>query len=142
MQKNITNENFKQYGKIIAYPKKHLKGTKRNLWKIILTDETARGWRIAYLVVRDRSVKRLERHPNTFESFEPVAGKTLLFVSQGKVPEKIECFNLNTPVILKKNIWHAVVTVGDESEIKITENAKVVCQYWPLGYKLPKKDPI
>ncbi len=29
------------------------------------------------------------------------------------------------PVILKKGIWHEVVTLADETEIKLTENANI-----------------
>lgn len=99
--------------------------------------ETGRvGWRIAYLIVRDKVIYRLEQHPGTFESFEPVKGETLLYLARNRNSKKIECFYLDKPVILDKGVWHAVATLNGESEIKITENSKVKCIYWCLGFPL------
>ena len=139
MLKALTPENFKKYGRIIEYPKRDLKAKKRNLWKVILVDKFAKGWRIAYLIVRNKAIKRLERHPFTYESFEPISGKALLLVSRGASPQMIDSFRLSKPVILKKGIWHGVVSISLESDIKITENAKVQCQFWQLPTKLPKR---
>lgn len=132
MIKNITPHNFRRYGTVIGYPNKKKKGTQRNLFRVVLTDAKAKGWRIAYLIVRDKKIKRLENHPFSFESFEPVSGKTLLYVSLKKDFKCVECFYLNCPVILKKGVWHGVVTKTKEAEIKLAENAKVRCIYWPL----------
>ena len=129
---NITSKSFRSFGRVIEYPNKHKKGNRRNLWRIVLTDSNAQGWRIAYLVLRNKILNRLESHPNTFESFEPVSGKSLFFVSSRKSPQKIRLFALNKPVILKKGVWHGLVSLTAESEIKITENAKVICRYYPL----------
>lgn len=126
--KKISAANFRRYGTIIEYPNKHSKSRKVNLFRIVLKEPKPTGWRIAYLIVRDRFIKRLEQHPGSFESFEPVKGKSLLYVS-ARPDGKIECFRLDRPVILKKGIWHGVVTLGPESEIKIAENAKVKCVY-------------
>lgn len=134
----ITPQNFRPYGWVIEYPRRHFKGNKRNLWRIILTESKTFGWRIAYLVVRDKKIKRMEMHPFSFESFEPVAGQCLMYVAKTKDPRRIKCFLLDRPVILRKGIWHGVVTVGPECDIKITENAKVKCVYWPLGFTLSK----
>jgi hypothetical protein len=43
---------------------------------------------------------------------------------------------LDKPVILKKGLWHGVVALGDEADIKITENASVRCVYWKTGIKM------
>ena len=163
MIKTINAENFQPYGRVIEYPKKHLKGNEaqspstfskaksaeakresnlakaetRNLFRIVLTESKRTGWRIAYLIVRDKTIKRLESHPHSFESFEPIRGKSLLFVAKAQDTASIECFSLDLPIILKKGIWHGVVTTTDECEIKLTENAKVNCVYWPLGFNLP-----
>ncbi len=134
--KTITTDNFRRYGCLIDYPKKHLKGKSKNLFRIVLTENKAYGWRIAYLIVRDKKIGRLEQHPHSFESFEPIKGRSLLYVSRQKNQKTIECFRLDKPIILKKGIWHGVVTLGDECEIKLTENAKVKCVYWPLGIYL------
>lgn len=162
MIKIINSKNFQPYGWVIEYPKKHLKGNEaqspstfpraksaeakresnlakaetRNLFRIVLKESQRTGWRIAYLIVRDKTIKRLECHPHSFESFEPIRGKSLLFVAKTQDAASIECFSLEKPVILKKGIWHGVVTTSDECEIKLTENAKVKCVYWPLKFKL------
>lgn len=134
--RRITPASFRPYGKVIGYPGKGQKGTRRNLWRIILTEHAQTGWRIAYLVVRDKRIRRLEAHPGTYESFEPVRGRSLLFVTKHK-EGPVRCFLLDQPIILNKNIWHGVVTITPETEIKITENAKVACRYWPLKSPLP-----
>ncbi len=140
MAKKITTRNFKPYGWVIEYPKKDLKSPKHNLFRIVLREKEKTGWRIAYLIVRDKSFNKLERHIDSFESFEPVKGISLIYLARVKQIDKIECFYLDKPVILKKNIWHAVITKSRESEIKITENAEVKCGYWLLGEKLEDRN--
>lgn len=130
MIKKITAENFKPYGWVIEYPKKHLKGKSKNLFRIVLKETKKFGWRIAYLIVRDKKLTRLECHTLSFESFEPVAGQSLMYVAKNKNAEAVECFYLDRPIILKKGVWHGVVTLTPECEIKLTENAQVQCVYW------------
>ena len=139
MIKKITAQNFRRYGRIIEYPNKHLKGNKKNLFRIVLTETNRFGWRIAYLIVRDKTILRLEQHPYSFESFEPIRGKSLLYVVGKKDVGLIECFDLDQPIILNKGVWHGIVTVTPECELKLTENAKVKCVYWRLGFRLPQK---
>jgi len=133
--KKISAKSFRRYGTVIEYPGKNSKSKEINLFRIVLKESKPTGWRIAYLVVRDRSIRKLEQHPGSFESFEPVKGKSLLYVSK-RLDRKIECFCLDKPVILKKGIWHGVVTLGKESEIKIAENAEVQCIYRLLDFSL------
>jgi ureidoglycolate hydrolase len=127
----INRTTFKPYGWVIEYPDRKRSSKTKNLWRIIVREPKS-GWRIAYLVVRDRKINRLEQHPGTFESFEPVCGKGLLYVSTKKDPDSIKCFNLDVPVVLKKGIWHGIVTLTKECDIKIVENSSVKCVYWPL----------
>jgi hypothetical protein len=133
MIKKINDRSFKRYGWVIGFPCKGSCGKKKNLFRVVLKETQKTGWRIAYLVVRDRVIDKLEQHPGSYESFEPVKGKSLLFVSSCRISDRIETFLLDRPVILRKNIWHGVVAKGFESEIKITENAQVKCVYWDLG---------
>ena len=135
----ITAQSFRKYGWLIEYPKKHLKGNKKNLWRIVHKEPKTYGWRIAYLVVRDKTIRRLEQHLHSFESFEPICGRSLLYVAQKQDLKSIKCFKLDRPIILKKKVWHGIVTTVKESEIKLTENAFVKCVYWKLGFKLPKE---
>ncbi|MCA9398315.1 MAG: hypothetical protein KC618_01110 [Candidatus Omnitrophica bacterium] len=135
MQK-ITQKSFRRYGRLIHYPAKNTKGTVRNLWRIVYTEKAKVGWRVAYLVLRDKSIGRMECHPYSDETFEPVKGKALLFVSKTRDFNDVECFLLDQPVILFKGIWHGLITLGAETEIKITENSKVTCRYWPFGFRV------
>lgn len=132
MIRRITAKNFKRYGWVIEYSGERPKNKNINLFRIILEEKKKLGWRIAYLVLRNRSISRLEQHPGSFESFEPVRGRSLIYLSRGKTAG-IECFYLDKPVILRKGIWHGVVTLTPESEIKITENAEVKCVFRLLG---------
>lgn len=139
MLRKLTAENFAAYGRIIEYPGKDGEDKSRSLFRIVLAETEKVGWRIAYLVVRDKKIASLEQHGSSYESFEPVKGKTLIYVTNEKDPKTIECFFLNKPVILNKGVWHGVVAVGRESEIKITENAEVDTAHWPLGFSLGAK---
>ncbi len=132
----INSKNFRKYGWVIEYSKKSLEDKKKNLFRIVVREKALLGWRIAYLIVRDKAIKKLEQHPESFESFEPVSGKSILYVSNRNDSKRIKGFFLDKPVILKKGVWHGVVTLDKETEIKITENAKVKCVYWPLGFEL------
>ncbi len=129
--KKITAENFRKYGRIIEYSGKRPKNKNLNLFRIVLKENKRYGWRIAYLVLRDKKIDRLERHPGSFESFEPVRGSSVIYLARKK-NSKAELFYLNKPVILKKGIWHGVVTLTPESEIKITENAEVESLFRPI----------
>ncbi|MEI8348544.1 MAG: hypothetical protein WCI77_00180 [Candidatus Omnitrophota bacterium] len=134
--KKLSCKNFLSFGRIITYPNKHAQARKKNLFRIVCKEYGAVGWRIAYLVVRDRAITRLEQHQCTLESFEPVKGRTLLYVAKKKDPRHIECFYLDKPIVLCKGVWHGVVTLDAESEVKITENATVKSAYWQLGFSL------
>lgn len=132
----ITRKNFAPYGWVIDYPGRRA-AKKASLFDIVLKETGKLGWRIAYLVLRDKAVGQLEQHPDSYESFEPVKGRSLLYVAEKRDAKRIKCFRLDRPIILKKGLWHTVVTLTPETEIKITENAKVECVYWKLGFELP-----
>lgn len=134
--------NFRKYGKIIEYPNKGAKGTARNLWHIVHKETAKTGWRVAYLVLRDKTIGRMECHPESDETFEPVKGKALIFVSQDKDFKKMECFALDKPIIVHKKIWHAVISLTPEAEIKIFENADVPCCYWKFGFRIKRMEDL
>ncbi len=136
MVRKINAKSFKPYGRVIEYPAKASRSKKINLFRIVVQEPEPSGWRIACLVVRDKAINKLERHFASYESFEPMAGEAILYVANARNPAKIESFLLNKPVILNKGVWHGVVTLGSESEIKITENARVSCDYWRLVWGL------
>ena len=137
--KRINRENFKSFGWIIEYPRNKSYERRKNLFTEVIKEPGRVGWRIAYLIVRDKVITRLEKHPHAFESFEPVSGSSLLYLARVKEPGRIRCFYLDKPVVLKKGIWHGVLTLGKESEIKITENAEVECKYWQLSFIIDGK---
>ena len=134
--RKINSRNFKRYGWVIEGHAKKPKDKRKSLFSIVLTEPLKSGWRIAYLLLRDKAAVYLERHIDSFESFEPIRGETLIYVTDLKDKKRIKCFYLDKPVILKKGIWHNVITLGEQSEIKITENAKVRCDYWQPGFTL------
>ncbi len=140
--KEITARGFRPYGKVIEYPGKEKKGTTRNLWRIVHCSAAKTGWRVAYLVLRDKALRRLEYHPFSDETFEPVRGKALLFVAAKRDLNAVKCFLLDRPVVLRKGIWHGLITLSDEAEIKITENLQVPCDYWPFGFRIKSLEDL
>ncbi len=132
----MTDLNFGPFGWLIHYSQKEDKSKDRNLWRIVLKETEPVGWRVAYLVLRDRKIRRLERHPGSFETFEPVRGKAILYVCPGEDFDSLQAFHLDRPVILKKNLWHGLVALTTEAEIKICENLRVECRYRSLGFWL------
>lgn len=133
---SLNQDSFRKYGTIIEYPSKASKGTVRNLWRIVHAETGRTGWRAAYLVLRDRTIGRLECHPHSDEAFVPVKGQALFFVAKDNDVAAIECFKLERPFVLKKGTWHGLVTVTPETEIMIFENVRVACRYWDLGRRI------
>lgn len=133
--KKINPNNFRKYGKLIGYGARAKKKDVRNLWRIVHESINKTGWRIAYLILREKTISRLEKHPKSDETFEPIKGKAFLYVSCKKSLSKIECFTLDKPIVLYKGTWHAILKADQECELKITENAKVNCEYWDLGFR-------
>ncbi len=137
MQKILspTIHNFKPYGKIIHYPNPEKRGNTRNLWRIVHTETAKVGWRIAYLVLRDKSIGQFGVHPTSDETFEPLKGRALLFVSKDRNLENVKCFKLDKPLIVKKGIWHNLIALDNEAHIKIVENANVTQNLWKLNFR-------
>ena len=130
----LTKRSIKPYGRIIdASGVKYKPGD--NGFGVIFKERSA-GWRIAYLVVRKRKILRLESHPNTAETFEPVRGKALIALAGIADPDNYRIFLLDKPVILEKGVWHNVAALTKNCEIKICEGIKVAEKYHKL------KNPI
>src|ERR1044072_5109230 len=119
MIKKITLQNFRRYGRLIGYPGKELKSPRRNLFRIVIKENARFGWRIAYLIVRDKLINRLEQHPLSHESFEPVKGQSIIFVTKKKDVRSIEAFYLDRPVIIYKGICHGGARISQEGELKL-----------------------
>jgi len=132
----LSHQSIKPYGKLIdrTSAKEQKDG---NGWGFVIRVRS-KGWRIAYLVLRNRSFKRLECHDSP-ETFEPVKGRAVIALfTPAAVPGtkltkkwcqapklKMKFFHLNKPIILNKGVWHALYTRTKESHIKIVENSSL-----------------
>lgn len=132
----LTHESFKPYGIIIDA--KCVEDNGRNNCFGILLKERSKGWRIGYLIVRERVIKRLENHPDSLETFEPVKGRVILAVASRNKPQSPKIFLLDKPVVVKKGVWHDVAAISGRAEIKIFENIEVDTQYISLKHAVKK----
>lgn len=123
---SVTRERFGQYGEVIEFKAE----SEEDFY--IVERETDAPWRLAVFRYRNRSIKKLEAHPTSKESFEPLAGITVLVVAKAECPDEYEAFILDKPICLKKGIWHQVLTLTDEAQVKITENLEVETIFYEL----------
>lgn len=127
----LTRKSVRPYGSIIDSRTVRYKSGDNGFG--VLFRERSKGWRIAYLVVRRRKIVRLESHPNTAETFEPVKGRAIIALAAKRSPGRFKVFLLDKPVILKKGIWHNVAALTAKCEIKICEGIEVVEAYHDLS---------
>ena len=129
----ITHKSIKPYGYVIdsRCVKDDGKGNRFG----ILLKEKSNGWRIGYLIVRDKAITRVEYH-DTLETFEPVSGRCVIALAVHNAPGKPRVFLLDKPIVLKKGVWHDLAALSRRAEVKIVENIDVdgECHYL--------KDPI
>jgi ureidoglycolate hydrolase len=125
--KKLTHKNIKPYGWIID--REFIKDNGRGDKFGVLLKERSSGWRIGYLILRKKKFKKLENHPNSLETFEPVKGKAVIALSPNKRPHNMEIFLLDKPVVVKKRVWHDTAAVSKECEIKIFENIEVKTEH-------------
>jgi len=123
----LTHRSIKPYGRIID--PRFIKDDGRGDKFAVLLKEKSRGWRIGYLILRSKKFKYLENHPDSLETFEPVKGRTIIAFAENKNPGKYKTFLLNKPVVVKKGIWHNVVSLSGTCELKIFENIEVKTKY-------------
>lgn len=91
----------------------------------VLVTEAEQPWRLALFRVFNKACTQLERHPTSMESFEPLSGMGVLLAALPEAPLDWRAFLLDRPVCLHKGIWHAMLTLTEETVVKITENLKV-----------------
>ncbi|MCM8814018.1 MAG: hypothetical protein NC924_08835 [Candidatus Omnitrophica bacterium] len=120
----LTPAAFRRYGRIIAMDDRPA-DAQGNFWRVIVRERRPVGWRIAYLIVSQKSIEYLEQHPDSWESFEPVAGRAVLYVGTGNKPRRLRCFVLDKPVVLRRGVWHGLIALSSRAQIKITENNHV-----------------
>lgn len=125
----ISRASFAPFGKIIAFSE-HI----GNECFEILIQEEREPWRIAVFRVRQHTAERLECHPTSMESFEPLSGTGVLLCAEPDCPEKVHAFLLDTPVCLNKGVWHEVLALSDEAIYKITENVEVDSNFYPFQH--------
>ena len=128
---SITKEAFAPFGTVIEFPEKC-----REDFYIADTDPQ-NPWRVAVFRYSNHSIKTIENHPSSKETFEPLKGVTVLLVAQNETPEKYQGFILDKPVCLKKGVWHQVLSLTPSAEVKITENLEVESVFYE--YKEEKK---
>jgi len=132
--KKLTKKGMKPYGRIIDGSSVKDDG-RGNSFGVILK-EPSKGWRIGYLILRDRSIGRLERHTDSPETFEPVKGRAVIALAGRRSPDAAELFFLDRPVVVNKGVWHDVLAVSRVCEIKIFENIEVKTEYYSLNKDL------
>ncbi|MEI8200884.1 MAG: hypothetical protein WCG21_12545 [Eubacteriales bacterium] len=126
----LTNAAFNKYGTILQFTEKMSDG-----WEILVTSNNP-GWRIALLEFSRKSTRKLEYHPDSKESFEPVSGVCLLITAGHETPGEYEVFLLDRPVCLDAGVWHQVISLSEKTLVKITENLNVACVYHELDHEI------
>lgn len=129
--KRLTGKSVKPYGRIIDDSCVEDDG-RGNRFGILLR-QPSEGWRIGYLILRDKSIKRLERHTDSPETFEPVKGRAVIALAKELSPDSAELFFLDKPVVVNKGVWHEVLAISPRCELKIFENIEVKTEYYSLN---------
>lgn len=122
--KSIHKENFAKFGKVLEFS-----ASCTEPFEIVITEEKE-PWRLAVFRYTNKTIKRMECHPTSLESFEPLSGMTVLVVAEHDKPEAYEAFILDKPVCLYKGIWHQVLALTDEAQVKIAENLEVNSEFY------------
>ena len=123
----ITEESFAPYGSVIAFPAED-----QTNFYVVANDQT-HPWRLACFRYSNHSIRKIECHPTSQESFEPLEGTTLLLVAEHTTPEDWKLFLLDRPVVLKAGVWHQTLSLTPEATVKITENLDVYSDYANLA---------
>lgn len=126
----IQQESFKSYGKVLEFPP-----DSKEPFHIVITEEKE-PWRLAVFRYTNKEIEILENHPTSLESFEPLAGLTVLVVAEHDTPMKYEAFILDKPVCLYKGVWHQVLALTDEAQVKISENLELNSEFFTLSHPI------
>jgi ureidoglycolate hydrolase len=123
----ITPERFAPFGMVM-----HHKSGPVGYEPLVTVQST--GWIWAIYTVDQRQATELECHPNTPESFEPLAGVGVLLVAPPDDPTLVRAFLLDQPVLLHPGVWHTLVALSERCTTKIVENSVVDTEF----YRFPK----
>lgn len=126
---SITKEAFEPFGTVLEFPEQ----CEEQFY--IIDFEKSSPWRIAVFRYTNKEIEVIENHPTSKESFEPLKGWTVLLVAENETPEQCRAFILDKPVCLKKGVWHQVLALTSEAEVKITENLEVDSAFYTYQEK-------
>lgn len=124
---NITAESFAKYGKVLEFSRDF-----EGVFEIVVKHPPADGWRLALLRHSQKTGRIMECHPKSLETFEPISGMLLMIVAPHEAPADFEVFLLDKPVCLHMGVWHQVISLAAESQVKIVENCEVASEYYEL----------
>ncbi len=123
---SITREAFAPFGSVIEFSPDF-----DGIYEIVET-EAVKPWILAVFRYTNQTIRRIENHPTSMETFEPLSGVTVLIVAKHDTPEEYRAFVLDKPVCIKKGVWHQVLSLTPESSVKITENKDVYSEFYDL----------
>jgi len=123
---NITAETFAPFGYVLEFTQEMTEH-----FHVIVREEKD-PWRLALLRFDWQFIKRLEKHPQSMESFEPLEGVSVLFAAENNNPDKIRAFLLDKPICLFKGVWHEILALSSNAKVKITENLDVATEFYNL----------
>lgn len=123
---SITREAFAPYGSVIEFSPDF-----EGIYEIVETEDV-KPWILAVFRYTNKTIQRIENHPTSMETFEPLSGVTVLIVAEHDTPEEYRAFVLDKPVCLKKGVWHQVLSLTPEACVKITENKDVYSEFYDL----------
>lgn len=124
---SISSEKFSPYGWVLEFSP----DTQEN-FEIVVREESA-PWRLAVYRYEDKAITKMECHPNSMESFEPLQGITVLMVAEHERPNDWQTFLLDKPICLKKGVWHQVLALTPSASVKIAENLEVSAEFHTLS---------
>ena len=132
----LMQELFNPYGRILE-PQEHEvpEVSESEVFDFyVIFKEPSQDWQIGYLKQTGRIIDKLECHPNTAEVFSPVSGDAvLLLATDPDQQETMRAFKLEKPIVLKRGVWHGVMTLSEQSEMLIVESPDVIDEYHPLS---------
>lgn len=128
---SITTEGFKKFGTVLVFPREYDESF------YIVDTENQEPWRVAVFRFSNKEIQVIENHPTSKETFEPLQGIAVLLVAENATPEEYRAFVLDQPVCLKKGVWHQVLALTPEAQVKITENLEVASEFY--SYQKAKK---
>ena len=123
---SITREAFAPFGTVIEFSPGF-----DGVYEILEAEEE-KPWILAVFRYTNKTIRRIENHPTSMETFEPLSGVTVLLVAEHDTPENYKAFVLDKPVCLKKGVWHQVLSLTPSAQVKITENKDVYSEFYDL----------